>query len=71
MDTLSNNEMISRKNVKIGDSFLVSCLDNCVKEIDSTNIYGSSRYSDDSGICISAFHAGSLLPEGGNFMVKI
>jgi len=70
-DTISNNEMVARKNVKIGDSFLASCIDNCVKEVDSTSIYGSTRYSDDSVLCLSAYHAGSLLPEGGNFMVKL
>jgi len=29
------------------------------------------RYSDDSSVCLAAFHAGALLPDGGNIMVKI
>lgn len=29
------------------------------------------RYSDDSGLCLAAFHSGTLSPEGGNFLIKI
>lgn len=70
-DTLTNNEDIQKKGFQAGDEFMVGCMENCVKEMNDLNIYGSLEYSDDSSICLSAFHGGSLDPDGGDFMVKV
>jgi hypothetical protein len=42
-----------------------------VKEADSINLYGNKVYSDDSSLCLAAFHAGVITPDGGDFMVKL
>lgn len=46
-------------------------MDSCASEVDTLEMYGSLTYAGDSAICISAFHAGAIKPEGGDFMVKI
>lgn len=50
---------------------MVNCPSNCVDQKDELEIFGTLKYSSDSAICLAAFHAGSLSPEGGDFMVKI
>lgn len=39
--------------------------------MDSLSVYGTKRYSDDSALCLAAYHGGALLPDGGNFMIEL
>lgn len=39
--------------------------------MDEIDIYGTNTYSDDSALCLAAFHAGALDPIGGNFVVIV
>jgi len=50
---------------------MVGCASNCIADKDEIDIYGTNTYSDDSAICLAAFHAGALDPIGGNFVVII
>jgi hypothetical protein len=68
---LSNNDEIQKRSFAVGDEFLVNCMDSCASEIDSLEFFGSLSYSEDSAICIAAFHSGAIKPEGGDFLIKI
>jgi hypothetical protein len=46
-------------------------MDSCASEADSLEFFGSLHYSEDSAICLAAFHSGAIKPEGGDFMIKI
>jgi hypothetical protein len=47
----------------------VECPDSCVNEDVIT--YGYLTYAADSSICLSAYHAGTISPEGGDVLVHI
>ncbi len=47
----------------------MECPDSCVNEDVIT--YGYLTYAADSSICLSAYHAGTISPEGGDVLVHI
>jgi len=70
-DTFSKNEQIIKRTFKDGDKFRAFCPKTCIEEKDSLDIYGSSRYSSDSPICLAAFHSGCLSKDGGPLNIKV
>lgn len=59
------------KKYKVHDSFLVNCPNSCVDEVDNVEFWGTEYYSEDSAICLAAYHAGAILAEAGDLFVNI
>ncbi len=53
----------------MGDKIKARCDGHCLS--DSSSVYGASPYSAESAVCLSAFHAGVMGPQGGSFEVEI
>jgi len=55
--------------LKDGSELILSCMDCCKDS--KVQVYGDIKYSEDSGICKSAFHSGALSDKGGQFIMKV
>ena len=67
-DTLISDKFDSM-GLKDGGSLVLTCMQSC--KDDKVQVYGDLMYSEDSGICRSAFHSGALSDKGGQFLMKI
>ncbi len=68
-DNISGNVQLSKIGLKAGDKINIECQESCANS--PALIYGDLLYSQDSGICKSAFHSGKLSNSGGKLILAI
>jgi hypothetical protein len=66
-DSISNTKKLDHLIIKSGAKIEIKCFDTC--EYSNYPIYGDMKYSKDSSICRSAFHAGILRKSGQSFFM--
>jgi len=67
--SLSNNDILLKRRAKPGDEILVECPEACLNE--DVAIYGEHTYSEDSSICLAAFHSGAMPIDGGDVIMLV
>ena len=66
-DSISNTKKLDHFNMKSGLKIQIKCHDTC--QYTNYPVYGDMKYSKDSSICRSAYHAGVLTKPGQDIYV--
>ena len=68
-EKLEDHRQLSKYGVEVGQKIKAKCDGNCLS--DSNLVFGASPYSNESALCITAFHAGVMGQQGGTFEVEV